>query len=142
MGIFFAQKVFVFSRVDPCRALGVDIVAKTRANPGNSAGPESPVPKSQTFESIGLFATKKFSRISSRFEGWAKSDRRAGSSYAVATLIGALALAIASPPALAQASAPNPNVHRILVIPVNLHGRAPVAADRKQIVQALYGATE
>jgi hypothetical protein len=32
-----------------------------------------------------------------------------------------------------------PDIHRILVIPVNLRGRAPVEMDRRQITQALYG---
>jgi hypothetical protein len=31
-------------------------------------------------------------------------------------------------------------VHRVLLIPVNLRGRAPVAVDRKQILESLYGA--
>ncbi len=33
-----------------------------------------------------------------------------------------------------------PDTHRVLVLPVNLRGRAPVMVDRKQIMQALYGA--
>jgi hypothetical protein len=33
-----------------------------------------------------------------------------------------------------------PDTHRVLVIPVNLRGRAPLTVDRKQILQALYGA--
>jgi len=72
------------------------------------------------------------------------SDRCAGSSCAAATLVVALALAIGAPPVLAQASSPmvNPDVHRVLVIPVNLRGRTPVVVDGKQIAQALYGATE
>ena len=32
--------------------------------------------------------------------------------------------------------------HRVLVIPVNLNGRAALAVDRKQITQALYGAAD
>lgn len=33
-----------------------------------------------------------------------------------------------------------PDTHRVLVIPVDLRGRAPLTVDRKQILQALYGA--
>jgi hypothetical protein len=32
-----------------------------------------------------------------------------------------------------------PDMHRVLVIPVNLRGREPLVIDRKQIAQALYG---
>ncbi|MGA7805431.1 RICIN domain-containing protein [Bradyrhizobium sp.] len=45
-----------------------------------------------------------------------------------------------------NASLPKPlesaDVHRVLVIPVNLRGRAPVIVDRAQIMQALYGARD
>jgi hypothetical protein len=41
--------------------------------------------------------------------------------------------------AIAQESE-RPQIHRVLLIPVDLRGRAPVAVDRKQIMQALYGA--
>jgi hypothetical protein len=43
------------------------------------------------------------------------------------------------PQAIAQESERS-QMHRVLLIPVNLRGRAAVAVDRKQIMQALYGA--
>jgi hypothetical protein len=43
------------------------------------------------------------------------------------------------PQAIAQESQ-RPQVHRVLLIPVNLRGRTQVAVDRAQIAQALYGA--
>jgi hypothetical protein len=43
------------------------------------------------------------------------------------------------PQAIAQESERS-QMHRVLVVPVNLRGRAPVALDRKQIMQALFGA--
>ena len=52
------------------------------------------------------------------------------------------------PQTLAQGSALQPrqlegtDTQRVLVIPVNLRGRAPVVVDRKQITQALYGAED
>jgi hypothetical protein len=36
----------------------------------------------------------------------------------------------------------NAEVRRVLVVPINLPGRTPVAVDRSQIVQALYGAED
>jgi len=52
------------------------------------------------------------------------------------------AVTLSFPPALAQESTQQPEgmqTHRVLVIPVNLRGRAPLAVDREQIAQALYG---
>jgi hypothetical protein len=52
------------------------------------------------------------------------------------------------PAALAQGSpSPSPqfegpDTHRVLVIPVNLRGRAPLAVDRRQIARALFGAED
>jgi hypothetical protein len=57
-----------------------------------------------------------------------------------ALVLAALAVAAGIAPALAQQSPPD--THRVLVIPVNLRGRAPVALDRAQITQALYGAAD
>lgn len=57
-----------------------------------------------------------------------------------ALVLAALAVCAGISPALAQQS--SPDTHRVLVIPVNLRGRAPVAVDRKQITQALYGAAD
>ncbi len=74
--------------------------------------------------------------------------RRAGAPI-VAVLAGVLAAAAVSagfPQARAEGSASRrlegPDTHRVLVVPVNLHGRAPLAIDRKQITQALYGAED
>jgi hypothetical protein len=55
---------------------------------------------------------------------------------------------IGFPPALAQGStfqsrqSEGPDTHRVLVVPVNLRGRSAVVVDRKQIMQALYGAED
>ena len=53
-------------------------------------------------------------------------------------LVATALLCIASPQALAQLKA-TAETHRVLVIPVNLGGHAPVAVDRKQIAEALFG---
>jgi hypothetical protein len=69
----------------------------------------------------------------------------------VALLAGVLAAAAVSvglPQALAQQSSlrlrplEGPDTHRVLVVPVNLRGRALLAVDRRQITQALYGAED
>jgi hypothetical protein len=49
------------------------------------------------------------------------------------------AIAAATPRAPAQ-SREGSEIHRVLVIPINLQGRAPIFIDRDQIAQALYGA--
>jgi ricin-type beta-trefoil lectin protein/gametolysin peptidase M11 len=59
----------------------------------------------------------------------------------------ASAVSIGSPIAFAQGSSPGsqldgPDMQRVLVIPVNLDGRAPVLVNREQIAQALYGAED
>jgi hypothetical protein len=63
----------------------------------------------------------------------------------LALILAAAAVSGASPRVLAQESASPPplagrEIHRVLVVPVNLEGRAPVVVDREQITQALYGA--
>ena len=66
----------------------------------------------------------------------------------LAPVLAALAVSIGFPQALAQESSwppqrlEGPVTHRVLVIPVNLRGRAPLVVDRKQITQALYGAED
>src|ERR1700691_787393 len=63
----------------------------------------------------------------------------------LAPILVTLAVSIGFPQALAQGSSlppqqiEAPDTHRVLVIPVNLRGRAPLVVDRKQIMQALYG---
>ncbi len=60
--------------------------------------------------------------------------------------IAALSATVGVAPVLAQQPASivhkNPDVHRVLVIPVNLRGHAPVGVDRKQIVSALFGSVD
>lgn len=56
----------------------------------------------------------------------------------LASILAAGAISIGSPPAPAQGRSAS-DTHRVLVIPVNLRGRLPLAVDRKQIAQALYG---
>jgi hypothetical protein len=60
--------------------------------------------------------------------------------YIAAALVIA-ALCITFSQALAQLNT-KAETHRVLVIPVNLGGHAPVEADRKQIAQALFGAED
>ena len=76
---------------------------------------------------------------------------RHGRAPFVALLAGILMAApvlVGFPPALAQESSlqprqfAGPDTHRVLVIPVNLRGRAPLVVDRQQITQALYGAED
>jgi hypothetical protein len=57
----------------------------------------------------------------------------------LASIIVASAASTSLPHAIAQESE-RPQIHRLLVIPVNLRGRTPVTVDRKQIMLALYGA--
>jgi hypothetical protein len=63
-----------------------------------------------------------------------------------AGILTASAISVGFPHALADESlsrpeqTEGPDVHRVLVIPVNLRGRAPVLVDRQQVMQALYGA--
>jgi hypothetical protein len=63
----------------------------------------------------------------------------------LAPILAALAVSFGFPHALAQGSTlppqqlEGPDTHRVLVIPVDLRGRAPLVVDRKQITQALYG---
>ncbi len=64
-------------------------------------------------------------------------SRRRRASIALA----ALALCIGFPQALAERSLA-PDMRRVLVIPVNLRGRASVAVDPRQIAQALYDAAD
>ena len=60
-------------------------------------------------------------------------------------IVAALALALGVPQTAAQDRAlpphqiERPDTHRVLVIPVNLNGRAPLSLDARQIAQALYG---
>jgi hypothetical protein len=66
----------------------------------------------------------------------------------LARILATAAVSISVAQAFAQQSSLPPrqvegsDTHRILVIPVNLRGRAPLTPDRKQITQALYGAVE
>ena len=66
----------------------------------------------------------------------------------LAGILPASAISIGFPQAFAQESLSQPqplegpDAHRVLVIPVNLRGRAPLVVDRKQITQALYGAED
>jgi hypothetical protein len=55
-----------------------------------------------------------------------------------ATILAASAVCAICLQTLAQ-QGEKPDTHRVLVIPVNLRGRAPVEADPKQISQALFG---
>jgi Ricin-type beta-trefoil lectin domain/Gametolysin peptidase M11 len=41
-----------------------------------------------------------------------------------------------------RAAAQSPDVHRVLVIPLHIAGRAPTVVDRGQVAQALFGATD
>jgi hypothetical protein len=65
-----------------------------------------------------------------------------------AGILTASAISVGFPYALADESlsrppqTEGPDVHRVLVIPVNLRGRIPLSIDRKQITQALYGAAD
>jgi hypothetical protein len=67
-----------------------------------------------------------------------------------ALLVGTLAASVfvGFPPTFAEESSlrlkllEGPDTHRVLVIPINLRGRAPLTVDRKQILQALYGAED
>ena len=76
------------------------------------------------------------------------SHQRAPIIALLAGLLAASAASLGFPRALAQESASQPRQlegpdrHRVLVIPVNLRGRAPLVVDRKQIAQALYGAED
>jgi hypothetical protein len=60
-------------------------------------------------------------------------------------MLGAAVLCVGLAPALADQNSlqprqlGGPDIHRVLVVPVNLRGRTPLALDRKQITQALYG---
>lgn len=58
---------------------------------------------------------------------------RYGNIRPLASILATFAASIATP--LAQ---PPPPPHRVLVIPINLPGRAPLALDRTQITQALF----
>jgi len=66
----------------------------------------------------------------------------------LALFLAASAVGVGFAQALAQESSlrpqqlEGPDTHRVLVIPVNLNGRAPLVVDRKQITQALYGAED
>ena len=93
---------------------------------------------------------KKFLQISARFRAQfgVLSGHRAGAARGLLVpMLVALAVTVVIPQALAHGSASpvhsiaNPDVHRVLVIPVNLRGRAAVTLDRKQVAQALFGAT-
>jgi hypothetical protein len=54
------------------------------------------------------------------------------------SILVASAVSVSLPQAVAQRQ--ESEMHRTLVIPVNLQGRAPVVVDRQQVAQALYGA--
>jgi Ricin-type beta-trefoil lectin domain/Gametolysin peptidase M11 len=131
----------------------------TGKNAGYPAGLESPAPAHQVVDFQGNFSTKFFLRNSSEVRGRREgmSERYAGNlsglsrttaAALLAPVLVASAVTIGVSPVLAQGRASairgsaNPDVHGVLVIPVNLRGRASVVADRKQIAQALYGATE
>jgi hypothetical protein len=80
-------------------------------------------------------------------KGWVPAS--AGTNgLVVAGLLAVLVVWGGAQQAFAQASASQPqqqearDTQRVLVIPVNLRGRAAVAVDRKQIMQALYGAED
>jgi Ricin-type beta-trefoil lectin domain/Gametolysin peptidase M11 len=75
--------------------------------------------------------------------------QRRGATIALSALIFSVAaISVGLPRASAQTSSsgsPQPaarEIHRVLVIPVNLRGRMPAAVDRQQVAQALYGATD
>jgi hypothetical protein len=66
----------------------------------------------------------------------------------LAGILPASSVLVGIPQALAQEHAlqprqlEGPDTHRVLVIPVNLRGRAALVVDREQITQALYGAED
>lgn len=95
---------------------------------------------------------KKFLQVSAQDRGrcGVKSGRGAARAVAAALfapVVVAALVTVGVSPVFAQDSAsvihgvPTPDVHRVLVIPVNLRGRAAVTLDRKQVAQALFGAT-
>ena len=66
-------------------------------------------------------------------------------SLVLAALTAGSLISVGLPGAFAAGDALRPEgveIHRVLVVPVNLHGRVPLAVDRKQIVRALDGDQE